>query len=283
MKTKRIAAEVAAQFSFDKAIIAHEAQCKEEKEKWELAKSNYEIDQKSKNDEVMDLKKSFELAEPLAIEKYVEMVLDNSRYPDGLDHSCDLHFISDRKTLLIDVELPNPDSLPKAIEYKYMPGKDEFSVKEMKKKDFDSFYESVIGQISVRTIHEIFQSVYTNAIDFVTFNGWVNGTDPKTGKEFRNCIISVQAEREYFCSLKLDRVEPIQCLRGLKAQIASEFVNLAPVKPILQLDRNDKRIIASEDIIDTLDSTTNLAMMDWQKFEQLVRDLFEKEFSGEGV
>lgn len=283
LKTKRLIAEQKAKSAYASALKAHEENLAEEKTKWEAAKSKFEHKQAKSNREILDLRNQFEEALPDAIEKYVEMVMDNSSYPDGIDLSCDVQFIADRKTLLIDMELPNPDTLPNVLEYKYVATKDDFTIKEMKPKEFDSFYESIIAQIAVRTIHEIFESVYTNALDFVTFNGWVNGVDPKTGNDFHNCIISVQAEREYFMSLNLEKVEPIQCLRGLKAQIASEFVNLAPVKPILQLNKQDKRIIASEEVIDSLDSATNLANMDWQKFEQLVRDLFEKEFSGDGV
>lgn len=283
LKTKRLDSEAKAQAEFQSAVKKHEIDLKNEKKRWEAAKSEYESDQQKKNQEILELKQKFENGSVDAIERYVEMVMDRSQYPEELDLSCDIIFLEEKKTLLVELELPNPDSIPKEQEFKYVASKDEFSAKEMKKKEFDAYYENIISQISVRTIHEIFESVYTNVVDFVTLNGWVNGDDPKTGKSFRNCIISVQAEREYFLGLNLEKVEPIQCLRGLKAQIASEFVNLAPVKPILHLDRNDKRIIESEEVIDSLDSSKNLATMDWQKFEQLVRDLFAKEFSGNGV
>ncbi len=36
------------------------------------------------------------------------------------------------------------------------------------------------------------------------------------------------------------------------------------------------RVIAVSEIIDGLEPSVNLASIDWQKFEQLVRDLFEK-------
>lgn len=287
LKRKREAARQAAAQEADtintQSKNEYEERLAAETKKWTAAKDSYEKKQNKSNQEVLDLKRDFEEAKSEAIERYVEMVMDNSDYPDQIDISCDVQFIADRKTLLIDMELPNPDKFPRTIEYKYVATKDDFTKKEMKQKDFESFYDSVIAQICVRTIHEIFESVYTNAIDFVTFNGWVNGTDPKTGNEFRNCIVSAQAERDYFTGLNLGKVEPIQCLRGLKAQIASEFVNLAPVKPILQLNKEDKRIVAAEEIIDSIDSASNLANMDWQKFEQLVRDLFEKEFAGDGV
>lgn len=111
----------------------------------------------------------------------------------------------------------------------------------------------------------------------------MSAIDPKTGNTFRNCIISIQAEREHFSNLNLAYVSARDCVAGLKGILASDLVNLAPVKPILQLNRNDKRVVEAKDVINTLDESTNLATMDWELFEHLVRDLFEKEFAGEGV
>lgn len=48
------------------------------------------------------------------------------------------------------------------------------------------------------------------------------------------------------------------------------------------MNRDDKRFISARPVVDALDSSTNLAAMDWEDFEQLIRDIFEKEFSGDG-
>ena len=74
----------------------------------------------------------------------------------------------------------------------------------------------------------------------------------------------------------------MQCLKSFKARIASEFINIAPVNPILEFDKNDSRFISAENVIDNFENSTNLATMDWEKFEYLVRDLFGKMFSEHG-
>jgi restriction system protein len=48
----------------------------------------------------------------------------------------------------------------------------------------------------------------------------------------------------------------------------------------MTLNKDDKRIIQSKDI--QINEGTNLASMDWDDFEHLVRELFEKEFSQNG-
>ena len=50
----------------------------------------------------------------------------------------------------------------------------------------------------------------------------------------------------------------------------------------MKMDKSDKRFIDSYEVQDRLTESTNIAMMDWKDFEQLVRELFEKEFSGVG-
>jgi restriction system protein len=57
---------------------------------------------------------------------------------------------------------------------------------------------------------------------------------------------------------------------------------MAAVVPILKMNREDKRFVATRDVIDALDRAVNIAAIPWEDFEHLVRDVFEKEFSGSG-
>lgn len=253
------------------------------KEKYENDKSKFISEQEDYNNGIDLLKENFEKGNPKAIEEYLNIVFSKSIYPEFISLFYDPIYFEERRTLILNVDLPTPESLPREVEYKYVATKNDISIKYIKDKDFKLLYNELIAQICIRSIHEVYESVYTDVLDFVVFNGFVNAVDKKTGQEISNCILSVQAEKSYFSTLKLDKVNPQECISGMKGIIASEFINLAPVKPILNLNRNDHRIIESDEIIDSYDMSNNLADMDWQKFEILVRDLFSKEFSGEGV
>ena len=50
----------------------------------------------------------------------------------------------------------------------------------------------------------------------------------------------------------------------------------------MDIRRDDARFIESRDVIDSVDANMNLATMEWEDFEHLVRDLFEKVFAKEG-
>ena len=50
----------------------------------------------------------------------------------------------------------------------------------------------------------------------------------------------------------------------------------------MRIDREDAKFITADGVADSLDESVNIAGMDWQDFEQLIRELFEKEFSENG-
>ena len=50
----------------------------------------------------------------------------------------------------------------------------------------------------------------------------------------------------------------------------------------MAMKREDSRFVAAHDVTDQMDDSTNLAAMDWQDFEHLIRELFGKEFSSSG-
>jgi restriction system protein len=50
----------------------------------------------------------------------------------------------------------------------------------------------------------------------------------------------------------------------------------------MDINRNDDRFIDSKDVLDHVRPEDNLAAMDWEDFEQLIRELFEEEFHSSG-
>ncbi|HHY39540.1 MAG TPA: restriction endonuclease, partial [Clostridia bacterium] len=174
-------------------------------------------------------------------------------------------------------------SIPRVVEYRYSSKDRAIKPVQMKQKEVEQFYESVLYQIVLRTIHEVFESVYVPHVHMVVFNGWVEGVDPATGADFRSCLVSCQATKDEFQKINLSKVDPKQCFRSLKGLSAGPLYNLAPVKPIMAISREDKRFVESRDVLAEVASIPNLATMDWEDFEHLVRGLFEKIFSHEGA
>jgi restriction system protein len=54
---------------------------------------------------------------------------------------------------------------------------------------------------------------------------------------------------------------------------------MTPIRPIRQLQTDDPRFIAGQEVASQLNAGLNLATMDWEHFEHLIRQLFEKKFA----
>ena len=140
----------------------------------------------------------------------------------------------------------------------------------------------VVYQIALRTIHEIFEADVINAIEAVSFNGWVESMNRATGKMQNACILSIQPKKTEYLEIELANVKPKACFKKLKGVGSSQLYTITPIKPLLKINREDKRFIDSYEVVGDIDNSTNLAAMDWQDFEHLIRELFEKEFISGG-
>ena len=249
---------------------------------WEMARNKY-IRERDENNRTVDEKREAYLqGNAEAILDYFDIVLSNSEYPDYFPQSYDMDFNAESKIMVVDYQLPDSATIPTVREVKYIQSRNEFTESQISKTQFNKLYDNLLYQIALRTIHELFEADKINAITSVIFNGYVNSIDPATGQEKVACILSVQANQTEFEAINLANVEPRACFKNLKGISSSKLYSLTPIAPILRIDREDKRFIDSYAVADGLGEEENLAAMDWEDFEHLVRELFEKEFASTG-
>jgi len=282
VKKKKEAERSAAEESYQKAVEKYEKSEKKRKLDYNKEETEYLTKQKEFNESLDRNKEMYEKGDHEGVKKYLGMVMERSAYPDSLSLFPEINYEPNAKVVLVDMELPNDKQVPSAKEYKYIASKKVVEEVKMGIKEFEAFYNNLIFQICLRTIHEVFEADYAKVVDVVVFNGWVQGIDGRTGKEFNNCIVSLQVTRGEFEKINLEMINPRDCFQHLKGVSAGSLINLSPVKPIMEMNQEDKRFIVADSVLDSLDKSTNLAIMDWQKFEVLVRDLIQKEFSREG-
>lgn len=283
LKEKRLSKEKEATDSYERLLESYNSRKKKSEEEYKKAKENFEREKEEYNKEINEWKKRFEEGKQDAVERYIKVVLENSKYPKDFEKDYEIEYKENEKILVISYNLPNTDKISKTEGYKYIKSKNEIRPVEMKKVVYEEFYENIIFNITLRTIHEIFESTSEDIIEMVVFNGFVTGIDKSNGKEFTNCIISLQVNRKEFEDINLANIEPKECVKALKGLFAGKLAQLAPVKPIMNLDREDRRFIESKEILDNMGAENNLAEMPWEDFEHLVREVFAKEFSKDGA
>ncbi len=256
-----------------------------EQTEWNAQEADYRARQDSANADVDAFRRSYDQwngTDSRAIAEHAELVLNSSQYPDWLAIDFELGYSADTKTIVVEYRLPSEESIPTLKSVTYVQSRDEMKQTSLSGREKMALYESVLHQIGLRTIHELYEADQVSALDAVVFNGWVESIDPATGQLRDSCIMSVQARREEFLALNLAEVEPRACFRALKGVSAAKLAALTPVQPILQLDTGDRRFVDSREIAQDLSAESNLATMDWESFEHLVREIFEQEFVAEG-
>lgn len=249
---------------------------------WNEEKKSFAEQQRLFNADVDALRARYLNRSPEALIRYWTEVMNRSQYPDSFPRDYKFSFQPDSGTLALDYELPNQKAIPRVKSVKYVANREEFQEVFLSDADFKRLYDDVLYQICLRTLHELFTSDELNVITNIVFNGWVGSVDKGTGVETHACVMSVQVKKEEFNAISLANVDLKACFRKLKGISGGRLVDLSPVKPIVALNTDDPRFVPSYGVADGLDNKTNLAAMDWLDFENLIRELFEKEFSKNG-
>ena len=249
---------------------------------WEKNKKAFFQEQSEFNAKIDSMRDSNYNKNGGSIVEYCEMILSNSEYPASFPKNFALEYNPKNKILIVEYELPPIESLPKIKEVKYIASRRELKESYISDSQLTKIFDDTMYKITLRTIHELFEADVINAIEAISFNGWVKAVNKATGKKENNCILSVQTKKSEFIEIDLSNVDPKICFRSLKGVASSKLSSLTPIQPILQISKEDKRFVGGHSVTGDIDNSTNLAAMGWEDFEHLIRELFEKEFQSSG-
>jgi len=238
---------------------------------------NIRREAEEKNSAVRQWYQALKERKPDAVATYFQSVLSNSPYPDGFPCSSAVGYLVESKQLVVEYDLPKLDDIIPAVKsYKYIKARDEIAETAASESQRRSRYASTIAQTMLRTLFELFRSAPRGFVETIVLNGFVDTIDRSTGRAIRPCVASVRTTSDVFCKLDLQHVNPVECLRALSASFSKSPAELAPVRPILELNMCDPRFIQEADVISTLDKRPNLMELTPGDFESLITNLFQK-------
>ena len=254
---------------YEPQIHEYERKVKEQKAEYEAALSKWGKEReeylkaRDKSNAAIDTtKKRYLSGEPQAVLDYCSIVLSNSEYPDYFSKSYELDYNPENMLLLVDYQLPPINSMPTLREIKYVQTRDEFDEKHITKTQLNRLYDSLLYQIALRTVHELYEADKINALASIVFNGYVRSIDPATGQETNACVLSLQVSKDEFGEINLANVDPKVCFKKLKGVGSSKLHSLTPIAPIMRIEREDQRFISAYAVADTLGEEDNIAAMD---------------------
>ena len=209
-----------------------------------------------------------------SVDNYVKFILLGSLYGFEFHKNIKSEYQDEIKSLIIDYTLPNKEDVP-TLTLSKSNKTVELPVTKQKK-----IYDEIVYAIVIRSVAEIFHFDEKKYINHICFNGKIKDRSSITGQMEEKYILSVNVSREQIESLNLEFIDPKECFKYLKGVSASKLYEQTEIRPIITPYFSDKRIVKAREV-ETVQST-NLAAMDWEEFEHLVRQVFEWEFSDKG-
>ncbi len=226
--------------------------------------------------EINNFQQELSSGSPSAVVNYFTMVLTSSTYPDDFPQHAKIAFVPESKQLVIEFDLASFNVIPEVGLYKYVKTKDEVTETARPLAQRKALYSSVVAQVTLRTLYELFKADRMGHVDIIVFNGYVTSIDKGTGRPVRTCLITVRTNRDTFLQLDLSKVDPLACLNVLNASVSKSPTELAPVRPVLEFNMVDPRFIEETDVISGLDQRPNLMDLTPSEFESLITNLFQK-------
>jgi restriction system protein len=177
--------------------------------------------------------------------------------------------------LVVEYQLPTVDAIPAVRQFRYVKVRDAIDAAERPRAQVRALYASAIAQIAVRTLHELFEADRSELVETVVLNGYVETTDPATGKGISPHLVTVRMTRDVFGEIDLARIDPQACLRGLNASVSRDPAELAPVHQSLSSAWWTHASFRT-DVLSELDQRANLMELTPSEFESLITNPFEK-------
>lgn len=226
---------------------------------------------------VEKLRHGYQEGTPSEIERFFDLVMRLSPYPKAFPRHHAVKFDAKEGVLIVEMQLPN---LMEIFVAKDGP---RGSLKAASERERKSVHESSAYRVVVRTLFELATSDEFGKVNLIVVNGWIDYIDPVDGHSKQAYVISVSADPVKLRRLNIADLDAREAIRSFSGRLSPNLSAMVSVPPILQLNREDRRIINSDFNLSEVASSTNLAAMPWEDFEYLIRELFARQFSGEGA
>jgi len=231
---------------------------------------------RSKNAQIDQFQADLKAGVSESIVDYCTLVLEATVYPAEFPKKAKIAYLSASKQLVVEYKLPTYESIPTVESYKYVKMRDAIVENLRKEVERKMLYTSVVAQVTLRTLYELYKADQLNHLEVITLSAVVEALEPSTGRNIEVCLVSVRTTRESFLALNLAKVEPIECLKGLKATVSPNPAERVPVRPVVDFNMIDPRFIEEIDVLASLEQRPNLMELSPSDFESLVTNLFQK-------
>ncbi len=209
----------------------------------------------------------------------IDLTMRTMTLPLAISRDSESRFDSDSGVLIHEHCFPDLSE----IEWvKFVEQKIGYVSKPANQKECKEASKMLWPVLCLRLACEIARLDSDGILKAIAVNGWAEYTEKATGQRKRAYCASLFATKEQIASLNLDAIDPEAAFNGLKG-IAAHSLEITPINPIIRLNTNDPRFVDAKEILANMSMGENIAAMDWEDFEHLCRELFERAFASSGA
>lgn len=153
--------------------------------------------------------------------------------------------------------------------------------KDLTQKQRRAISQSMHAAVALSLAKQLQTNQFLAQSKHLVLNLYSSVIEPETGRSSSQCVFSILFDAANLEHLVMEHVDPIaSCSRHQFRCEAFEEIEKT-VAPLYKIE--DDRIVEGRDVLSGLRTGTNLAALDWEDFEHLVRQLFQRLFSERGA
>jgi restriction system protein len=147
------------------------------------------------------------------------------------------------------------------------------------KRDAEAVLRRFVPAIALQVAHQVAVNDLKDNVATIAVNCWCRFFEPSSGNIKDAFVASLTVAKVDVIDLVLERADPLEAFRALRGSFVFSVQDIMPIEPTIRLDKSDERFVAGRAVLDGMAQGQNLATMDWQDFEHLIRELLAKEYS----
>lgn len=265
---------------FNRAKAEYETMLKEHQQTVDSEYRENQAECDKQNQRLSGIRDGYATLTKEGVEGYIDLLLRRMPVPSSIPKEWNLSYSTENKILIIDYRFPYLPSI-EILKLVVMKTKSEW--KPVNKTEKKTLVAEIHPGLAIRIAYEVARHDDLNAIDAVVVNGWLRYPDRATGNTKETYCSSLFVKKEDLLGLNLESLDPVKSFHAFKGRSAGESFDVVPITPILSLDMEDRRFVDAKEVLSHIQQGENIATMDWEEFEHLVRELFEKLFAQHGA
>lgn len=206
------------------------------------------------------------------------VVLNLIKLPSWIPTEYEIKYDAESNILIVEHQVPDIGDI---VWKKNVGLKSGLSEKLPNQKEVKYASEIIYPSIALKIAVELSNQINCPPDTALVFNGWADYTVKATGNKKRAYCVSFMAKVSTLRELNLSTLDPIAAFNNLKG-ISARSLELTPISPQIKINLDDRRFVEEKDILGKMSDDQNLASMNWEDFEHLCRELFEREFASSG-